>query len=130
MVKEGKEDFLACATPKNVCEKFQHQGQKANYYMDLPLTDSPVLAIKVRSTSQTVSLRVFSQPSLPLTSFPVEFRDDARINILTSLTFYARVWKVLLEAHKGFDWMTDLAYSRTGSLKCPPPLNIPSPRVG
>ena len=100
MVKEGKEDFLACAMPKNVCEKFQHQGQNASYYMDLPLTDSQVLAIKVRSTSRTVNLRVFSQPSLPLTSFLVEFRDDARLKIITSLAFYTRVWKVLLEEHK------------------------------
>ena len=132
MVKEGKEDFLACAVAKEACEKFQHRGQKADYYIDLPLNDGEAFAIKVRSSSQSAKPRVFSQPTLPYTAFPVAFRDAERVTMLTSLKLCARVWKVLLEAHGGYDWMMDLANERTGPVerKAPPPLNIPSPRVG
>ena len=132
MVKEGKEDFLACAVAKEACEKFQHRGQKADYYIDLPLNDGEAFAIKVRSSSQSAKPRVFSQPTLPYTAFPVAFRDAERVRMLTSMKLCARAWKVLLEAHGGYDWMMDLANERTGPVerKAPPPLNIPSPRVG
>ena len=130
--KEGKEDFLAFAAPKGACEKFQHKGQKDDYYIHLPLTDGEVFAIKVRASSQSVAPRIFSQPILPFTLFPVEFRDVGRVTILTSVKLYARVWKLLLEAHGGYDWMMDLADERTGLMerKPPPQLDIPSPRVG
>ena len=61
------------------------------------------------------------------------------MEILTSLSFFAKTWKVLLEAYEGPQWITDLVFG-SGSAKLPPQepfrsgpppgIDIPSPRVG
>ena len=130
VVSEGKEDFIACASAS--CETFSHRGKKPEYYVDLPLSDVKVFVVRVRASTQTALPRIFSKPMLPFTSFPVEFRDEKRLGILLGLKLYARVWKFLLKAHLGYDWMSDLAYDRTDPMLSgqPPMVSIPSPRVG
>ena len=90
-----------------VCTTFPHKGRdgsdKPVMYIDLPLDDLKVFAIKVRGSSKSKSVRVFSRPFLSLTLFPVELRDEVQVKILTSLKFPAQVWKVLLEGHEGYD---------------------------
>ena len=132
-VTEGANDFMACALSPTACTTFTHKGRdgsgKPTIYLNLPLDDSSVFVIRVRASSQSVSQRVFSRPLLPFTLFPVDFRDEVRLRILTSLKFPARVWKVLFEGHEGYDWMEDLGYARGRDTR-PAPVEIPSPRVG
>ena len=64
--------------------------------------------------------------------FPVEFRDESKVNMLITLQFPARVWKLSFEAHQGYDWMHDLANARAAPLcyRAPPEMSILSPHVG
>ena len=132
-VTEGRSDFMACALSPTACTTFTHKGRdgsgKPTVYVNFPLNDSNVFAIRIRASSQSMSMRVFSRPLLPFSLFPVEFRDEVRLRILTSLMFPPRVWKVLFEGHEGYDWMVDLGYAR-GRDPRPAPVDIPSPRVG
>ena len=99
--------------------------------MDLPLSNTEVLAIQVRMIKQTLVPRIFSKPLLPFTLIPLDFRYTKQLNILLALKFSARVWKLLFEAHQGYDWMVELANERSSPVKRgqPQQLQIPSPRV-
>ena len=61
--------------------------------------------------------RLFSRPVLLLSVIPEKYRDLARLAAMTGLSFPARVWKILFEAHQGYDWMV-----RLDSKNSPPPL--------
>ena len=79
-VQEEEQDFIACASA--ACEKFSHKGHKAEYYVDLPLSNVEALAIRVHASKQMVVPRIFSRTLLPFTSIPADFRDEKRLNVL------------------------------------------------
>ena len=68
-----------------VCEKFIHKGEKEDYYVDLPLKGTEAFAIRVHLSSHSVTPRIFSEPNLRFTQFPVEFRHVNRFNLLITL---------------------------------------------
>ena len=109
VVSEGREDFIACASAS--CETFSHRGKKPEYYVDLPLSDVEVFVFQVCASIQTALPQIFSK-LLPFTLFQVEFRDKKHLGILIGLKLYARMWKFLLGAHSGYDWMFDLPNQR------------------
>ena len=138
VVGKGATDYLVCALPLvggDRCQVGTHakRREKSGLDISLPLGGTPGLAILVRGSSQAKP-RVFSRPLLPFTDFPISMRGDDVMDLLTSLGFPARVWKLLFEVHGGYDWMEDLAKppaERGRALRANlPPLNIPSPRAG
>ena len=83
IVTEG--GFVVCGASHMVCEKFTHKGNKPEYYVDLPLEDTEAFVIRVCSSSQSVTPKIFLKPTLQFTVFPLEFRNESRVTFLITL---------------------------------------------
>ena len=148
-VTEGSQDFPACALPVfdhadlSSCQTFTHRGKdsKGQPTVYMPWTGTGmVLAIKVAAGAKSAKPKVFSRPTIPLSSFPDEYITDERVAMLTSMTMVPRIWKVLFEGYEGPDWLIALVIGGDASPAllsptrvvgdAPPAINIPSPRVG